>query len=798
MGITMREQTYKELDQTSGLGSFANAVVGSVMTRTEKITGIRKERDLEIDAYPSLAGPIRLGFAMQEVVDSNAYEYLIFFLVLFSGLCVGAEIGYEIENEFFRTLETLFFVVFLLEAVTKILCRPHKPWLYFVGKFRWQNNFDFVLVVLSCPGLVAQGASASMLRLIRLARVIRIVESSPRMKVVIFGLIKGLEAVVYVLILMFIVFYIYSVVGVTLFKENDPWHFRNIPLAFETLLRCASMEDWSDVWYTNYYGCDIYGSIGGIYGLYTTNATLAANHAAFPKMHTCNPQAQPVLATLYFISFIVVASFVLLSLFIGSVLVSTMTAIVEIAQEHKDSVRSMRSTVKALFLKAYLSAMDGSSSSHSDVQLRSRKRRQKVMRSLLKAWQLSKNQKLSDFAYYHKFLIEQLASQIPATYISCSMDLDWVFAQQLPNPMQKAYFMLSSFSKMIRDNTIFIGLINTSIVFASVMLAFQVVCEEPNCKEFYNAPDQVLGIIFTAEVLVKFFACGFAPRDYFKDPWNILDLLVVIMHYMPSVGPVALIVRMIRLLRILKVLRVIPKLRMLVLALVDSGESIVMVSVLQVLFFYIFSLVACNIFRSNDRFHFRDMHTSLMSLFRVATAEDWTDIMYTAQYGCREMPVPGTFQCVNQFNHSDAVAAANSLYTSDEVQCIGTGFHECNHNVAHGTSAVLFFVMFYIVGGLVFLNLFTGVVTVGMADAMAKIEEELGVDHALREYAEKHDLPPRQMKYYKQAFDAVDLTDGNILDQDDFAWTLGCIYISGSPEEIAKLVAVVRNGRVSA
>ena len=33
------------------------------------------------------------------------------------------------------------------------------------------------------------------------------------------------------------------------------------------------------------------------------------------------------------------------------------------------------------------------------------------------------------------------------------------------------------------------------------------------------------------------------------------------------------------------------------------------------------------LFRENDPFHFLNLHTAMLSLFRAATYEDWTDIM---------------------------------------------------------------------------------------------------------------------------------------------------------------------------
>jgi hypothetical protein len=86
---------------------------------------------------------------------------------------------------------------------------------------------------------------------------------------------------------------------------------------------------------------------------------------------------------------------------------------------------------------------------------------------------------------------------------------------------------------------------------------------------------------------------------------------------------------------------------MLVLALSKSGESILFVTFLLFLFFYVCAIFACILFRDNDQFHFENTHVSLMSILRITTGDDWTDIMYTAQFGCKSYPVPLTFRCTD-------------------------------------------------------------------------------------------------------------------------------------------------------
>ena len=128
---------------------------------------------------------------------------------------------------------------------------------------------------------------------------------------------------------------------------------------------------------------------------------------------------------------------------------------------------------------------------------------------------------------------------------------------------------------------------------------------------------------------------GLRPLNFFRDGWNRLDFVIVACAYSPAIGGVALLFRMIRLLRVLKVVRVLPELRMLVAALLNAEESVLFVSLLMFLVFFIFAIFSVTEFKTNDPWRFGDLHTSLMTLFRVATGDDWTDVMYTAQFGCK-------------------------------------------------------------------------------------------------------------------------------------------------------------------
>jgi voltage-gated sodium channel len=582
--------------------------------------------------------------------------------------------------------------------------------------------------------------------------------------------------VMYILILMLLVFYFYAVCGVSLFRENDPFHFANIPLAFETLFRCATLEDWTDVWYINYHGCEEYH-----FDIYTTNATLATN-SIYPRLFLCESYRQPWIATLFFISFIWIASFILLSLFVGSILISTMDAVLKIADTVKRIDKEKRNRIKGQAAVDFLNLVQ-------------RRRRQAVLKDLLIAWRHSET--LKEFSEAQEKRINKLTRAKPEFFIAVDSNLEAQVSVQLANPLvggpvALAIFAAALIAEKIRDNKIFSNGISMCILIASVMVGVQATCkaDDPECDAQFFIPDLILTYVFLVECVIKILS-EFARtrvlkvkniRNYFADPWNRLDFVVVACSFIPAVGSFALVIRMVRLLRVLKVLRVVPELQMLVNALISSQESVMYVSLIMFLFFYMVAIFAMIVYRDNDTFHFGTLHQSLFSLFRIATGDDWTDIMYTAQYGCEVYPVLHTFK--------------KTQFMTPQDLPLTTGFHDCLAPHAHKASAVFFFVWFHMIGGMVFLNLFIGVVTVGMGDAMQEIENVKIAETEIGYLAMPKEeggigLKKEQLAAYRRIFDCTDFTNGFILNSDDFAWVLQCVGLDPTKEEVANLVRTV-------
>ena len=248
--------------------------------------------------------------------------------------------------------------------------------------------------------------------------------------------------------------------------------------------------------------------------------------------------------------------------------------------------------------------------------------------------------------------------------------------------------------KKIADSAWFTNFVTVVILLAGVVVGIETY---PSMSEAYGVPLFwanwfILGI-FIIEIIVKMGAHGTKWYRYFTDPWNIFDFVIVVACLLPlEGGSFVAVLRLLRVLRVLKLVTALPKLQILVGALLKSIPSMVYVSVLLGLLFYLYAVTATIFFSENDPVHFKTLQLSMLSLFRTVTLEDWTDLMYINMYGCD-----------------------NYGYDGNEALCTAPN--------AMPLFASGFFVSFVLSGTMIILNLFIGVIMNGMDEAQAEAEE---------------------------------------------------------------------------
>ena len=197
-------------------------------------------------------------FYAQIICKSRWFNYLILLVIVIAGVNVGVQTYPGMNsNPILGVLDVCILCAFSFEIILKMLSEGLSPWIYFVGKeWKW-NNFDFLIVFLSLPiwGNLFGSGSVALLRLIRLMRLGKLVKKIPALQMIVQGLTGGMKSIGYILILLFLVYYLFAVVGFYLFSSNDPFFFGNLLKAMVTLFDCSTLDTWSDIMYTNIYGC---------------------------------------------------------------------------------------------------------------------------------------------------------------------------------------------------------------------------------------------------------------------------------------------------------------------------------------------------------------------------------------------------------------------------------------------------------------------------------------------------------------------------------------------------------------
>lgn len=217
-------------------------------------------------------------FALR-ITKSDVFQNFIMLVIVFASLLVGLETSNSLMITYksgFHFLDLVIQITFTIEIILRILAFGKQPLLFF--KSGW-NVFDFI--VTTAFYLPFGGPYTSVLRLVRILRVFRLVTALPRLQILVGALIKSIPSIGYVALLLFIQFYIFAIVGNSQFGKTDPENFGTLGKAMMTLFQVITLEGWVEVY---------------------------------------KSQPNVVAATIYFISFILLGTMIILNLFIGVII----------------------------------------------------------------------------------------------------------------------------------------------------------------------------------------------------------------------------------------------------------------------------------------------------------------------------------------------------------------------------------------------------------------------------------------------------------------------------------------------
>ena len=728
-------------------------------------------------------------------------------------------------------------------------------------------DFFIVVLCLPVWGDTFGGSSVALLRLMRLMRVMKLVKKIPQLQMIVMGLIGGMKSIAYILLLLLIVFYLFAIMGIYAFGLNDAYHFGNLTRALFSLFRASTLEDWTDIMYINMFGCAGYEYDSGIYTFNELGRSgVKWEDGCDVTCDRHNPNfVISVAYWIFFIIISALVMLSLFIGAVTMSMTESMEEMKNEAKESLRAKQMLKAKKKQAKLKAAKEAkekeLQDSKNSPSDKSPHMLKKRKSSFRMLLGG----SSSPQPDVREEVKMKVVLLHAWDGIELLDLLSIHDEEVSKMCK--CCQIYWEISKVMERIASSALFVNFITVVIICAGIMVGIQTEINENNrnyascstdgdCSQHldyyaeeanksiarravaggytdecmmhdtyifcpdgcYNKStpinvletlDAIILAVFCIEIIVKVIGKFDRPWHYFHVPrqgidrWNTFDFVVVAGSFLPGSGSLLTILRLLRLLRVLKLLKAFPALQVIVVALISGLGSIAYIGVILIMVFYIFGILAMILYKSNDPWHFGSVHISMVSLFRAATLEDWTDIMYTNVYGCANYGAFGscedaalahTLKAARLEAGSDEqmyyLSEANvSKYCGEAIDLGYTPFCCCaEHSYEGGLLAYFYFTIFTVLGALVLMTLFIGVITTSMEEAQEQNDKEKQDEEKVKQLVLEAGWSSKMVHQYKICFELLDLDCGGTIDRDELREGLEKIGKSPGQEKLDELM----------
>ncbi|MEC5424016.1 ion transporter [Virgibacillus sp. C22-A2] len=177
-----------------------------------------------------------------QISEHSLFLNVIIGLILINAIIVGLETySYFSENYagWIYIADKALLWIFTAEIIIRLLGSKS------IGSFfkdPW-SVFDFIIVI---SGHVLVGAYyVTVLRILRVLRVLRAISVIPSLRKIVNALLLTIPSMGTILLLLSIFFYIYGVIGTMLFKDIAPEYFGTLHDSLLTLFQVVTLESWA-------------------------------------------------------------------------------------------------------------------------------------------------------------------------------------------------------------------------------------------------------------------------------------------------------------------------------------------------------------------------------------------------------------------------------------------------------------------------------------------------------------------------------------------------------------------------
>ncbi|XP_013782455.2 muscle calcium channel subunit alpha-1-like, partial [Limulus polyphemus] len=642
----------------------------------------------------SLKNPLRK--VCIDFVEWKPFEYLILLTIFANCVALAVYTPYPNSdsnqiNQYLEKVEYVFLVIFTLECFMKIIAYGLllHPGAYL--RNAW-NMLDFIIVVIglistALSTLMKEGFDVKALRAFRVLRPLRLVSGVPSLQVVLNSILRAMLPLLHIALLVIFVIIIYAIIGLELFSgklhktcfdklTNEISNEPNPCSTGSSGYHCGEDENLvcQEYWEGPNDGITNFDNFG--LAMLTVFQCVTCEGWT-DVMYYMNDAVGNEWPWIYFLSLIIIGSFFVLNLVLG-VLSGEFSKEREKAKARGDFHKLREKQQVEEDLRGYLDWITQAEDIDPD------------------------EKEGSEDARHDAYTVKQ--NEID---VGDKLEGETSSADNLKPPswwtvkskqMEKQNRKLRRACRKAVKSQAFYWIVIILVFFNTLTLASEHYQQPGWLDYFQEVANMFFVVLFSLEMLLKMYSLGF--QGYFVSLFNrfdcfvvissILEMLLTYTHVMPPLG--VSVLRCVRLLRIFKVTKYWASLRNLVASLINSMRSIASLLLLLFLFIVIFALLGMQVFGGKFNFvdtdekprsNFDSFWQSLLTVFQILTGEDWNVVMY---------------------HGINAYGGVSSI----------------------GALACVYFIILFICGNYILLNVFLAIAVDNLADAesLTAIEKE--------------------------------------------------------------------------
>lgn len=257
----------------------------------------------------------------RRITENVVFDTVVAIIIILVALNIGISLSCPEYHAVGIQIDTAGCVLFYVELLLRILSYGRRWYRFFLNGW---NLFDFVIIVSTLFPFVGDSLIAA--RLFRILKLSRLFAVTPQMRILITAMLRSFVPSLGVCMLLLIVLYVYAIIGTEFFAGNDPQRFGDLGTSLVTMFSFITVDDWYNAYLTAYHGSNVFCS-------YETAVELTKSTA---------PRAFGWRAGLFFFSYMIFVTFIVMNLFVGVIISCLQTAQEQLRRSHRAHRRHIK------------------------------------------------------------------------------------------------------------------------------------------------------------------------------------------------------------------------------------------------------------------------------------------------------------------------------------------------------------------------------------------------------------------------------------------------------------------------